>query len=97
MTFTKKQIEQLYPAEVHFQNAIRDGVVRNCRRTLLDTVADIYDEATKSTSRRKWSCPTCVYNFLKMVGKAYFADKKTYTKRDEQKRSKIKREEDQAS
>lgn len=83
ITFTKEQLELLYPAEVHFQNAIETNSIRNCSRQLIETVRKIYESATDSKTHVNTSCSVCRLKFLKLVGNIYFNDKKYFEEIEE--------------
>jgi len=76
MVFSKEQLDKLYDAEIHFKTATTQGYLKNCPRWLVDKVADVYEEATGSKVNRNWGCSVCVLNFMILVGKMYFKDKK---------------------
>lgn len=73
-TFTKEQLELLYPAEIHFSNA-KEGILRNCSRSMVERVRVIYESTTGEKVRQKWSCGSCTLKFMKRVGEIYFHDK----------------------
>ena len=77
LIFTKEQIDFLYESEYHFKNA-KIGIVKNCPRTLLDKIADLYEQATNAKVNRNWGCSVCVFNFISKVGQIYWKEKEYY-------------------
>lgn len=74
-TFNKEQLQQLYPAEVHFTNAVKSNILRNCQRSMVEKVRVVYESATGEKVRQNWSCSACTLKFMKKVGQIYFRDK----------------------
>lgn len=83
MNFTIEQYNRLWDAEIHFKSAVKSGCVKNCPRWLVDTVADVYEEATGEVVNRNFNCAVCVFNFLNKVGKLYFADMEEYKNQED--------------
>lgn len=75
MTFTEEQLEQLYDAEIHFDNACHKGCIRNVPAWLTEKVVNIYFQATGKKLNFKKGCSACVMNIMKTVGYIYFDDK----------------------
>lgn len=86
-TFTREQMQDLYPCEVHFKSAIENNTIRNCSRQLVQHVAKIYEEAT-GKHVNVGSCSTCIFRFIKEVAVLYLKDLENYTKESEKQEQK---------
>ena len=76
--FTKKELEMLKPAEIHFYTAVK-GDFKRATSSKLDTlVADVYDATTKNKLHRNSSCAICSFKIYQTVGKKYFEDLEYY-------------------
>lgn len=76
MTFTEKQLKELWDAEIHFDNVVNRSCIRNAPEWLTKKIISIYEDATGETVKYKMNCPSCVMNIYRMIGKIYFADLK---------------------
>lgn len=73
--FSIEQLEQLYPAEIHFNNVIKNHNLRSAPRWLTEQIARIYTETTGQKLPSNYSCNTCVYNIYAKIGELYFRSK----------------------
>lgn len=74
MTFTKEQLKNLYPAEIHFDSVVNRSTIRNAPSWLTEQVINIYYEATGKKLNYQKVCSVCTFNIYKTVGKIYFED-----------------------
>lgn len=89
ITFTREQLDLLYPAEIHFQSAIQDNTIRNCSRQLVETVKMVYENATGTKAHVNMSCHVCRFQFIKKVGLIYFNDKKYWDKQPKEEKVEV--------
>lgn len=71
---TNEQIELLRKWEHHFTTAVKCGYVRGVEREALVDMKKVTDELTHphSDAILKETCPVCIFNFVKQIGKWYF-------------------------
>lgn len=72
--FTKQQLEALSEFEDRFHTAVHLDYYRNLGSRTFDKINAIYLEAGGTPLNTNWSCGHCALNFLRTVGKKYFAD-----------------------
>lgn len=73
--FSIEQLNALYPAEIHFENVIKNHNLRSAPRWLTEQIAKIYTETTGNRLPSNYSCNTCVYNIYAKIGELYFKSK----------------------
>lgn len=73
--FSIEQLNALYPAEIHFENVIKNHNLRSAPRWLTEQIAKIYTETTGKKLPSNYSCNTCVYNIYAKIGELYFKSK----------------------
>lgn len=76
MTFTKSQLQALAPFEKSFRTATQSNYASNLTTSAYKTILAVYKEASGKTYHLNASCAKCVLDFLKLVGRQYFADLK---------------------
>lgn len=82
--FTKEQFDNLYETKIHFITVRKSNCLKNCPHWLLDATADVWEERTGQKVNRNWSCSSCSFNFINMVGKYYIADMELYEKEEQE-------------
>lgn len=76
MTFTKSQLQALAPFEKSFRTATQSNYASNLTTSAYKTILAVYEEASGKKYHLNASCAKCVLDFLKLVGRQYFADLK---------------------
>lgn len=76
MTFTKSQLQALAPFEKSFRTATQSNYASNLTTSAYKTILAVYEEASGKAYHLNASCAKCVLDFLKLVGRQYFADLK---------------------
>ena len=74
MTFTKSQLQALAPFEKSFRTATQSNYASNLTTSAYKTILAVYEEASGKSYHLNASCAKCVLDFLKLVGRQYFAD-----------------------
>lgn len=82
--FTQQQLEQLYKAEIHFESAVHSSTIRSAPRWLTEEVTAIYEKATGKRLAHNFSCPSCVLNNYRTIGKLYYESKLFYEQQKQQ-------------
>lgn len=73
MTFTKSQLQALAPFEKSFRTATQSNYASNLTTSAYKTILAVYEEASGKKYHLNASCAKCVLDFLKLVGRYYFA------------------------
>lgn len=74
MTFTKSQLQALAPFNKSFRTATQSNYASNLTTSAYKTILAVYEEASGKKYHLNASCAKCVLDFLKLVGRQYFAD-----------------------
>lgn len=75
MKLTTEQFEALKPYEEYFRTAVNAQWARHPGRSALELIHEIYQNATKTTTRLNLGCNHCILRLLSDTGRMYFADK----------------------
>lgn len=73
MTFTQSQLQALAPFEKSFRTATQSNYASNLTTSAYKTILAVYEEASGKAYHLNASCAKCVLDFLKLVGRYYFA------------------------
>lgn len=80
MKLTTEQFEALKPYEEYFRTAVNAQWARHPGRSALELIHEIYQSATKTTTRLNLGCNHCILRLLTDTGRMYFADKEERSK-----------------
>ena len=72
---TSEQLDALRPYEKNMETAIKSDWTRGIGTAGLRTMARIRKEASGGTTFVNMSCPVCVLELVRQVGRWYFEDK----------------------
>ena len=89
--FDKRQIKKLEPYENYFETAVNGNYVRSIPMNDITVIKETWEAASGEKENAKMTCGACQLNFVKKVGRFYFADKERI-KAQEKKNGKKKTE-----
>ena len=76
--FTEEQLTELYPAEIHFESALKKSKLVGVPTWLTKQIVTIYEKATGKHISHNFSCIVCQMSTYKKIGDIYFKDKEYY-------------------
>lgn len=88
--FDKRQIKKLEEFEGYFESAINGNYVRNIPADKISIIKETWERASGEKEYARMTCGACQLNFIKKVGRHYFADKEKIKAKEEKKNDKEK-------
>ena len=76
--FTKEELDELYPAEIHFESVLKQSQLRGAPSWLTKQVSQIYKARFNKPLNKNYNCQVCAFSIYKIVGKEYFKSKEHY-------------------